>query len=274
MVINKISNGRSVITRNSRDSVSLGVQQDSCPASGLRASTPAAHSCWFALLALHCNTSLFGNHHYRNRYPSTSITAKRSRRVLITITASFIMTTLPDPPTEEMAATTISEIVLGFDPSEAKEDPHPGSHHHHSHNRGESLHDFDLMGAEWKSQAAADKNATVSVLGEEGGELRKVIATEIVNNPVQLYQPPQVLQNSILLIDPKLPEVMFTIEAASRRNLMVTAVIPNTNDGTKNLNLHPTASRLLEAGVHQVYEPPLGAKFDVMEASYHLKVRW
>lgn len=27
---------------------------------------------------------------------------------------------------------------------------------------------------------------------------------------------------------------------------------PTVNDGTKNLNLHPTAARLLEAGVHQV----------------------
>jgi hypothetical protein len=74
-----------------------------------------------------------------------------------------------------------------------------------------------------------------------------------------------------LLIHPKLPDVTFTIAAAYRRNLMVTAVIPKVNDGSKSLNLHPTASRLLEAGVHQVYEPPVGAKFDVMECCYHLK---
>lgn len=30
------------------------------------------------------------------------------------------------------------------------------------------------------------------------------------------------------------------------------SISPTVNDGTKNLNLHPTAARLLEAGVHQV----------------------
>jgi hypothetical protein len=128
-----------------------------------------------------------------------------------------------------------------------------------------------VMGAAFINLAAADKNTTISVLGDDGGALHKVVATEIVTNPVQLTSPPPVLQNSILFIHPKFPDVNSMIDAAYRRNLMVTAVIPQVNDGTKNLNLHPTAARLLEAGVHQVYEPPVGAKFDVMECCYHLK---
>jgi hypothetical protein len=138
---------------------------------------------------------------------------------------------------------TVSEIVLAA-AAEVKADPsqHPG------HTRGES---FGVIGAAFVNLAAADKNTTISVLGDDGGTLHKVVATEIVSSN-QLSNPPPVLQNSILLIHPKIPDVNFLITAANRRNLMITAVIPKVNDGTKNLNLHPTAARLLEAGVHQV----------------------
>ncbi|KAL7489126.1 hypothetical protein ACHAW6_014712 [Cyclotella cf. meneghiniana] len=175
------------------------------------------------------------------------------------------MTTNPELSYEEGAIPAISEVVLAAiqqPEAQAKEDPA-----FHGHTRAESLG----VGAAFVNLAAADKNTTISVLGDDGGALHKVVATEIVNNPVQLTNPPPILQNSILLIHPKLPDVTFTIAAAYRRNLMVTAVIPKVNDGSKSLNLHPTASRLLEAGVHQVYEPPVGAKFDVMECCYHLK---
>lgn len=137
----------------------------------------------------------------------------------------------------------VSEIVLAAASNEAKED----SPHYHGHTRGES----SGVGAAFINLAAANKNTTISVLGDDGGTLHKVIATEIVGSN-QLTNPPPILQNSILLIHPKIPDVDFLITAATRRNLMITAVIPKVNDGTKNLNLHPTASRLLEAGVHQV----------------------
>ncbi|KAL3798149.1 hypothetical protein HJC23_005710 [Cyclotella cryptica] len=175
------------------------------------------------------------------------------------------MTTNPELSYEEGAMPSISEVVLAAvqqPEAEAKEDPA-----FHGHTRAESFG----VGAAFINLAAADKNTTISVLGDDGGALHKVVATEIVNNPVQLTNPPPILQNSILLIHPKLPDVTYTIAAAYRRNLMVTAVIPKVNDGTKSLSLHPTASRLLEAGVHQVYEPPVSAKFDVMECCYHLK---
>mmetsp|Transcript_12764 Transcript_12764/g.26878 ORF Transcript_12764/g.26878 Transcript_12764/m.26878 type:complete len:570 (-) Transcript_12764:202-1911(-) len=169
---------------------------------------------------------------------------------------------ITSPHNEEQPSTPfIAEAVLQPTDAPIPADSLDSTEHHEA-----------LMGATYKSPTAADKNATVTVMGEEGaGELRKVIATEFVSKPVQLTSPPVVLQNSIVLIDPKIPEVKYTIDAANRRNLMVTAVIPQPNDGTKNFVLHPTTAILLEYGVHQVYEPPVGVKFDVMECAYHLK---
>ena len=149
---------------------------------------------------------------------------------------------------------TVSEAVLAAS-NNSKEDPS----HQFGHTRGESIG----VGAAFINLAAADKNTTISVLGDDGGHLHKVVATEIVSTN-QLSAPPPVLQNSILLIHPKIPEVDFLITAATRRNLMITAVIPTVNDGTKNLNLHPTAARLLEAGVHQVV-----CVFRILALNYH-----
>ena len=184
------------------------------------------------------------------------------------------MTTNPEPEPDQPGITVaMSECFL--QPASNPTEEHGHSHGHgHGDNQDPNSTDHNdvLIGDEYIHLRNADKNATMTVLGEEGtGELRKVIATEIVTNPVQLNSPPMVLQNSIVLIDPKIPEVTFTIDAAKRRNLMVTAIIPQPNDGTKNVSLHPTTSVLLEAGVHQVYEPPVGVKFDVMECAYHLK---
>lgn len=109
----------------------------------------------------------------------------------------------------------VSEIVLAAS-NEVKEDPS----HKRGHTRGESIG----VGAAFINLAAADKNTTISVLGDDGGTLHKVVATEIVSTN-QLTNPPPVLQNSILLIHPKIPEVEYLITAASRRNLMVTAVM-------------------------------------------------
>jgi hypothetical protein len=113
----------------------------------------------------------------------------------------------------------VSEIVLNEGVKEDPSSPHP------SHTRGHSRGESGIIGAAFINLAAADKNTTISVLGDDGGQLHKVVATEIVRSINTLTNPPPVLQNSILLIHPKIPEVEFLITAASRRNLMVTAVM-------------------------------------------------
>ena len=46
------------------------------------------------------------------------------------------------------------------------------------------------------------------------------------------------------------------------------AVVPKPNDGSKGLvEFYPTAEALLEVGMDQVYEPPHGSKFDVVECA-------
>jgi hypothetical protein len=66
----------------------------------------------------------------------------------------------------------------------------------------------------------------------------------------------------------KIPECNHLIEAGKKRGLMIMAVVPKPNDGTKGLlEFYPTAEALLEVGVGQVYEPPHGSKFDVVECA-------
>ena len=71
----------------------------------------------------------------------------------------------------------------------------------------------------------------------------------------------------------RIPDANGLVEAACKRGLMIVAVIPNPNDGTKMgaNSINPTAEALLEVGIHQVYEPPLGSKFDIVECSANLK---
>jgi hypothetical protein len=53
---------------------------------------------------------------------------------------------------------------------------------------------------------------------------------------------------------------------------MIMAVVPKPNDGSKALvEFFPTAEALLEVGMHQVYEPPMGSKFDIVECAANLK---
>lgn len=66
----------------------------------------------------------------------------------------------------------------------------------------------------------------------------------------------------------KIPECKHLIEAGKKRGLMIMAVVPKPNDGTKGLvEFYPTAEALLEVGMDQVYEPPHGSKFDVVECA-------
>lgn len=66
----------------------------------------------------------------------------------------------------------------------------------------------------------------------------------------------------------KIPECKHLIEAGKKRGLMIMAVVPKPNDGSKGLvEFYPTAEALLEVGMDQVYEPPHGSKFDVVECA-------
>eukprot|EP00536_Pseudo-nitzschia_multiseries_P004668 jgi/Psemu1/253808/estExt_Genewise1Plus.C_790038 len=102
-------------------------------------------------------------------------------------------------------------------------------------------------------------------------EHHRIVATEIVKDPLQFDSTDSILQNAIVLLDPRIPDCTQMIEASNKRGLMVMAVLPKPNDGTKHISYYPTAEALLEVGIRQVYEPPMGTKFDIVECASHLK---
>ena len=65
-------------------------------------------------------------------------------------------------------------------------------------------------------------------------------------------------------------ECLVLLESAAKRGLFVTVVNTKVNDGSKNIMYYPTAEKLLELGVHQVYEPPTGQNFSITECANHL----
>ena len=70
----------------------------------------------------------------------------------------------------------------------------------------------------------------------------------------------------------KIPDCNYLIEAGKKRGLMIMGVAPKPNDGSNNLvAYYPTAEALLEVGMHQVYEPPMVSKFDIVEYATNLK---
>lgn len=76
------------------------------------------------------------------------------------------------------------------------------------------------------------------------------------------------LFSPLILFFSKIPECKHLIEAGKKRGLMIMAVVPKPNDGSKGLvEFYPTAEALLEVGMDQVYEPPHGSKFDVVECA-------
>ena len=77
--------------------------------------------------------------------------------------------------------------------------------------------------------------------------------------------PESILQNAIVLLDPKIPDCSFLIDASNKRGLMVVGVCLKPNDGSNPFM--PTVESLLGVGMHQVYEPPIGTKFDVVECA-------
>jgi hypothetical protein len=66
-------------------------------------------------------------------------------------------------------------------------------------------------------------------------------------------------------------DCIHLIEAGKKRSLMIMAVVPKPSDGSKMVEYYPTAEALLECGIHQVYEPPMGSKFDIVECAAMLK---
>lgn len=65
-------------------------------------------------------------------------------------------------------------------------------------------------------------------------------------------------------------ECLVLLESAAKRGLFVTVVNTKVNDGSKNIMYYPTAEKLLELGVDQVYEPPTGQNFSITECANHL----
>mmetsp|Transcript_2389 Transcript_2389/g.3348 ORF Transcript_2389/g.3348 Transcript_2389/m.3348 type:complete len:542 (-) Transcript_2389:1575-3200(-) len=138
-----------------------------------------------------------------------------------------------------------------------------------------------LIGREYSTEAAAMRNPTIATFGDtlveqKGGdeaqamEHHKIVATEVVPNPMAI-QAPAILQNAVVIIDPKIADCTQFVESATKRGLFVTAVVPKPNKGDEQIEYHPTAEAILETGVNQVYEPPMGAKFDIVECANHLK---
>lgn len=141
-------------------------------------------------------------------------------------------------------------------------------------------HHEALIGAEYRNPVNVEKQPTLATLGDtpfasDGDEVEhhRIVATEIVKG-FEFEAPEPILQNALVLLDPKIPDCNYLIEAGKKRGLMIMAVVPKPNDGSKSGGLglyYPTAEALLDVGMHQVYEPPMGSKFDIVECAAHLK---
>jgi hypothetical protein len=143
-------------------------------------------------------------------------------------------------------------------------------------------HHDALIGAEFKNPESISKQPTLATFGDtpfanDGDQAdhhrvvsHRVVATEFVD-PVAFEAPEPILQNALVLLDPRIPDCIHLIEAGRKRGLMIVAVVPKPSDGSKLVEYYPTAEALLEVGTHQVYEPPMGSKFDIVECAAMLK---
>lgn len=137
-------------------------------------------------------------------------------------------------------------------------------------------HHVSLIGDEFHNPTNIMTQPTLATLGEtpfahDGEEIEhhRIVATEIVGD-LEFDSPEPILQNAIVLLDPKIPDCNHLIKAGKKRGLMIMAVVPKPNGGETKFS-KPTAEALLEVGMHQVYEPPVGAKFDIVECAANLK---
>uniref|UniRef100_A0A7S4RCM3 ATP-grasp domain-containing protein n=2 Tax=Ditylum brightwellii TaxID=49249 RepID=A0A7S4RCM3_9STRA len=143
-------------------------------------------------------------------------------------------------------------------------------------NNMENIEHEALVGAELQPKEAR-KAATIATLGDtpfsSGGEELEhhaIVATEIVSDPVEPHHPDAIQVNAVVLLDPRLTDCPEVLEATKRRGLITLAVIPKPKRITGS-EFYPTAEALLEIGVHQVYEPPIGQNFDITECANHLQ---
>mmetsp|Transcript_1650 Transcript_1650/g.2643 ORF Transcript_1650/g.2643 Transcript_1650/m.2643 type:complete len:581 (-) Transcript_1650:12-1754(-) len=207
------------------------------------------------------------HHHSRNHDASSGAI---SEAVLIPQIAAVEI----DPPTNMNVNTTSSSNTnMNVEDIEKPSSPNASvdlTEHHEA-----------LIGMEFKNPVNIKKEPTLASLGdtpfEDDGdnvEHHRVVATEIVKDPLQFDVPDAILQNALVLLDPKIPDCVHLIEAGKKRGLMIMAVVPKPNDKSRSaalVDFYPTAEALLEVGMHQVYEPPLGSKFDIVECAAHLK---
>ena len=56
-----------------------------------------------------------------------------------------------------------------------------------------------------------------------------------------------------------------------KHGLMIMTVVTKRSDGSKLVEYYPMAEALLEVGMNQVYEPPMGSKLDIVECVAILK---
>mmetsp|Transcript_2769 Transcript_2769/g.5039 ORF Transcript_2769/g.5039 Transcript_2769/m.5039 type:complete len:555 (+) Transcript_2769:141-1805(+) len=196
------------------------------------------------------------------------------------------MTPLPSTPSrgQHSRNQSLSEAVLA--PRAAVPDLPPVIHNGDTHKPVDEVsvdlaeHHEALIGDEFLNPTNIVKQPTLATLGEtpfalDGDEIEhhRIVATEIVGG-LQFAAPEPILQNAIVLLDPRIPDCEHLIEAGRKRGLMIMAVVPKPNDGSKAdalLSYYPTAEALLEVGMHQVYEPPIGSKFDIVECATNLK---
>ena len=75
----------------------------------------------------------------------------------------------------------------------------------------------------------------------------------------------------LVLLNLHIPDCIHLIEAGKKRSLVIMVVVPKPSDGSKLVEYYPTADTLLEVGMHQVYEPPMGSKFVIVEYVAMLK---
>lgn len=162
----------------------------------------------------------------------------------------------------------ISEAVLAPDANNTHDEVSVDLAEHHE----------ALIGAEFINPVNILNQPTLATLGEtpfadDGSELahHRIVATDFVD-PVKFEEAEAILQNALVLISPRIPDCIHLIEAGRKRGLMIMAVVPKPNDGSKGEStFHPTAEALLDVGIHQVFEPPMGSKFDIVECASNLK---
>ena len=104
-----------------------------------------------------------------------------------------------------------------------------------------------------------ERHPTIATLGKTpfknyGEEVAhyNIVATKIVSNAIQIHIPELLLQNEIVLLEPRLSECPYLVQPTNKRGLFVTIVKTVVKNGAINVSFYPTAEALLNIDVHQV----------------------